>query len=41
LATAAFKYKDRQIRQRQQDMRAMQEETREEGATAADIEHEK
>jgi hypothetical protein len=41
LATATFKYKDRQLRQRQQEIRAMQEEMREEGATAADIEHEK
>jgi hypothetical protein len=41
LATAAFKYKDRQLRERQRDMIVMQEETRQEGATAADVEHEK
>lgn len=41
LATAAFKYKDRQLRQRQKVMRAMQEAMREEGATVADVEHEK
>jgi len=40
LATAAFKYKDRQLRQRQQNMSDMQEEPREEPATV-DVEHEK
>jgi hypothetical protein len=41
LATAAFKYKDRQLRQRQQDMSDVQEEPRQGGAALADVEHEK
>ena len=41
LATAAFKYKDRQLRQRKQNMDVMQEETREEAAARPDVEHEK
>ena len=40
LATAAFKYKDRQLRQRQRNMSDIQEEPREEPATV-DVEHEK
>ena len=41
LATAAFKYKDRQLRQHQQNVDVIQEETREEAAARPDVEHEK
>jgi len=41
LATAAFKYKDRQLRQRQQNVDVIQEETREEAAARPGVEHEK
>jgi hypothetical protein len=41
LATATFKYKDRQLRQREQNMDVIQEETREEAAARPGVEHEK